>query len=208
MSDDRARRAAEHAENEVREGELVFARIRELRREPLPGRFDVEHLKAVHTYLFQDLPHHRPGVFREDTERWGKARMLEGTSWTHGVHYANENIEARIKGILDRFGGPAALRGLTLDDAAGKLAELYGDLDHAHGFYEGNSRTLREFTRELTLAAGLDLQWGHTNTGAAERNALYIARDVAVLDRAFPGLTPECGTQNRARPGGPARRAK
>lgn len=92
------------------------------------------------------------------------------------------------------------MRGLSLAEAAARLSGLYDDLDHAHGFYEGNSRTLREFTRELTLAAGFNLQWGHTNTGAAERDALYIARDVALLDRAFPGLTPDRGmaTDDRA----------
>ena len=71
------------------------------------------------------------------------------------------------------------------------MASLYGDLDHAHGFHEGNSRTLREFTRELAAAAGHTLDWIKTSVGAKERNQPYIARDIEVLERAFPGLTPE-----------------
>jgi fido (protein-threonine AMPylation protein) len=50
------------------------------------------------------------------------------------------------------------------------LAGLYADLDHARGFYEGNSRTLREFTRSLAEAAGFTLDWIGTGAGASERN--------------------------------------
>jgi hypothetical protein len=76
---------------------------------------------------------------------------------------------------------------------------LYGDLDHAHSFYDGNSRTLREFTRSLADAAGYELNWSSTNVTAAERNCLYVARDIAVLERAFPGLTPQRGMETNDR---------
>ena len=187
MSDE----AARLAEGQAREGDLVSNRIGELHETPIGGNFDAAHLQAVHAYLFQDLPRHRPGVFRADTESWIKARALEGQAISHVVAYAHENIEARISGILGAFGGAATLKGLSLEAAAGRMATLYGDLDHAHGFYEGNSRTLREFMRTLALTAGYTLDWTGTAVGAAERNALYVARDVAVLERAFPGLTRE-----------------
>jgi cell filamentation protein len=84
--------------------------------------------------------------------------------------------------------------------AARRLAGLYADLDHAHGFYEGNSRTLREFTRSLAEAAGFTLDWIGTGVEASERNQLYIARDAAVLERVFPGLSEQRAmeTDNRA----------
>ena len=66
------------------------------------------------------------------------------------------------------------------------MARLYGDLDHAHSFYEGNSRTLREFTRSLAQAAGYELNWAPTGADAEQRNRLYVARDIAVLERALP----------------------
>ena len=83
----------------------------------------------------------------------------------------------------------AWLRGLRLDAAATRLATLHGDLGHAHGFYEGDSRTLREFTRSLALAAGYTLDWTRIGIGAEARNALYVARGVAILERLYPGLT-------------------
>lgn len=127
----------------------------------------------------------------DTTKSWIKHRTLEGRSVGYLVYYANRGVESKIAKTLERFGGPEAVEGLTLDAVAGRIAELYGALDHAHGFHEGNSRTLREFTRELALAAGYELDWVATSVGASERNELYVARDLAELERAFPGLTPE-----------------
>jgi fido (protein-threonine AMPylation protein) len=187
---DNSDRAATGAAQEQREGELVARRAMELFKSPLKGAFDVQHLQNIHAYLFQDTPRHHPGVVREDTGRWSKQRALEGKSGTYEVAYLADGVEARIKGILDNFGGSAALRGLSADEVAEKLARLYGDLDHAHGFYEGNSRTLREFTRSLAAEASFRLDWTGTNVTADQRNALYVARDLEVITRRYPGMTP------------------
>jgi cell filamentation protein len=188
---DETDRLAEKAAWEKREADLVGIRIAELGETPIRGQFDAAHLKAVHAYIFQDLPHHQPGVTRGNTEHWVKHRELEGRSASHVVRYVHKDVEQRIAEILREFGGAGALRSLNLDQAASRIANLYGDLDHAHGFHEGNSRTLREFTRELAAEAGLRLDWTGTGVGTQERNELYIARDVAVLERAYPDLTPE-----------------
>ncbi len=125
---------SDQAVREQREGQYVFTRAKELFDNPIRGRFDSRHLKAVHAYLFQDLPHHRPGVFRDDTrDSWIKLRVLEGQSADYAVHYAHDAIAARITGILRALGGAASLRRLTREAAASRLAGLYGDLDHAHG---------------------------------------------------------------------------
>ena len=184
---------------ERREGALVANRIRELNERPPIGDFDRAHLQAVHAYLFQDLPHHRPGELRSDTSGWSKTRMLEGQLGAHDVHYAHENIAGRVDKVLRDLGGPATLSGLPPETVASRMARLYGDLDHAHSFYEGNSRTLREFTRSLAQAAGYELNWAPTGADAEQRNRLYVARDIAVLERAFPGLTPERGMETNDR---------
>jgi fido (protein-threonine AMPylation protein) len=180
VSDEADRLARERADF------LSFARIRELYDNPIKGDFDAEHLKAVHAYIFQDSPEHQPGVTREDTKNWIKTRGLEGSTKFYDVHYAHEAIDAKITETLQLFGGAEAIKGLTPETAAARIAELYGDLDYAHGFYEGNSRTLREFTRELALEAGYNLDWTGTDIGTKERNELYLARDLAVLERAYP----------------------
>lgn len=186
------------ASQERIEADLVSNRLSELYEKPLTGKFDAAHLQAIHAYIFQDVPRHQPGIIRDDTGSWIKMRALEGKAGTYEVNYLGEGVEARIAAVLTAFGGPAALRGLSAEDAAGKLAQLYGDLDHAHGFYEGNSRTLREFTRTLAAEAGCTLDWTGTNVTAEHRNALYAARDVEVLSRHYPGVTPDNATTRSA----------
>jgi hypothetical protein len=66
-------------------------------------------------------------------------------------------------------------------------------------FTKGNSWTLREFTRELADEAGFKLDWVSASVGSAERNALYVARDLAVLERAFPDLTNDRAMQTNER---------
>lgn len=182
-----AERLAEQKAREEREAGLVALRILELRFDPIEGNFGAEHLKAVHAYIFQDLPHHRPGIVRDDTaESWIKRRTLEGSSTVYEVTYASQGIEAMITKALERFRGPKSIKGLARDAAAVRIAYLYSQLDHAHAFYEGNSRTLREFTRELASEAGYTLDWVRTSVRTKERNELYVARDLAVLEQAFP----------------------
>ena len=187
-------------ERERREAKLVFARIRELYETPVQGSFDRAHLQAIHAHLFQDLPHHRPGVIRSNTDGWNKVRELEGHGPSHVVRYVHKGIGTRISGVLRAFGGPGTLRDLPPEHVAARMARLYGDLDHAHGFYEGNSRTLREFMRCLADAAGYTLDWTQAGMGAEARNALYVARDVEVLERFYPGLNEEraMATDDRA----------
>jgi fido (protein-threonine AMPylation protein) len=188
-SNDEALRAALTA----REGELVANRIAELHESPIEGNFDADHLKAIHAYIFQDMPHHQPGVTRADSDGWVKRRVLEGEARGYQVHYASDNIDGKMTRVLDDFGGPTALASLPIGEAARHLTRLYGDLDYVHGFHEGNSRTLREFTRELADKAGFKLDWAGTGAGREERNALSVARDIEVIQRRFPGLTHERG---------------
>ncbi|MDD3371683.1 MAG: Fic family protein [Alphaproteobacteria bacterium] len=177
------------------EFDLVANRIEELWETPVRGNFDAEHLKAIHAYIFQDLPHHQPGVTRGDTQNWVKHRALEESNVRYDIGYASDNVKDRLDAILKKFGGSQSLEGLSVPDAAERLAKLYGDLDYAHGFYEGNSRTLREFTRELAAEAGFKLDWKGKGVTCEQRNDLYVARDIEVLKRAFPNLTHERAMQ-------------
>jgi hypothetical protein len=68
------------------------------------------------------------------------------------------------------------------------MAKAYGDLDYLHPFSEGNSRTLRSFTKQLAEHVGHHLDWSATNADAVTRDNLYMARDIEVLHRAFPDI--------------------
>lgn len=60
------------------------------------------------------------------------------------------------------------------------MTEIYSKLDYLHPFRDGNSRTIREFTRELASRAGFEMNWEKSNLNQEKRNELYIARDIAV----------------------------
>lgn len=169
---------------------FVFA-LESSTKPPSRATSDRAHLQAVHAHLFQDLLHHCPGVIRSNTDGWNKVRDLEGHGPSHVVRYVHKGIGAKISAVLRAFGGPLTLRDLPPEQVATRFARRYGDLDHAHGFYEGSSRTLREFMRCLADAAGYTLDWTQAGMGAEARNALYVARDVEVLERFYPGLNEE-----------------
>ena len=177
------------ADQALNEGRLTFARIRELQAAPVQGHFDTAHLREIHRRIFQDLAHHHPGEFRADAPGHLKMRELEGTGERHVVGYARgKEIGERLDQILGELRGGDVLKGLTADEFSERMGRLYGDLDHIHPFREGNSRTLREFTRELAGRVGYDLDWHSTSADAQTRDRLYLARDREVLERLYPGL--------------------
>jgi cell filamentation protein len=178
-----------------------FLRILELELAPLPGRFDAHHLKAIHGHIFQDSPPHRPGEYRPENPRgvYVKNRALEAEPTRYHVCYRTEGIAAAVDSAIKGFGAVETLRDLGVEEMARKLAGFYGDLDHAHPFCEGNSRTLRAFTRQMARQAGWELDWGAPHANAASRDALYIARDLAVTARAFPGLDQDRAMQTSDR---------
>lgn len=181
------------------EGLITFARIKELEESPVVGRFDVAHLCEIHRRIFQDLPHHAPGRFRPAAPQHVKARTLETSSWRYYVPYARrQDLESGLT---------RTLAGLSLDDFrdvplpvfAARMADLYAQLDYWHPFAEGNSRTLRTFTRQLAAHAGIQLDWTPSGATPALRDQLYIARDFAVFAQAFPDLSEAraMATENR-----------
>ena len=172
------------------EGDLTSWRIAQLVQHPLPGTFDVAHLLAHHAWIFQDLPHHRPGQLRPNAPAHIKARELELGS-RYYVPYAPRSVLAWRLPLVLRSRDLTSWRHLSADEFSRHLATLYADLDYLHPCQEGNSRTLRSFTRALAHTLGFHLDWGPTNKAPIRRDELYRARDRAVLERAFPGLTED-----------------
>ncbi|MCL2636676.1 MAG: Fic family protein, partial [Betaproteobacteria bacterium] len=67
---------------------------------------------------------------------------------------------------------------------AEEISKVYARLDYIHPFCEGNSRTLREFTRQIAQANGYKLSWEKFNESDKSRDLLCIARDRAVGEHA------------------------
>jgi cell filamentation protein len=176
-------------DREETEGRLTFWRIIELDQKPVRGSFDLAHLKEINRRIFQDLPGAgfpdvRPGEFRPpvpEGKDWYKNRGLSTVEGTFFVAYSrmDDQVVADMSAALANA-APEKLRGKRTDEFTAAIAELYVTLDHAHPFADGNSRTLRSFTKQLANEAGFTIDWERFNQSPAGRDILYIARDLSV----------------------------
>jgi cell filamentation protein len=176
--------------NEKQRAELSsFVRITQLERCPIQGEFDRPHLQRIHQFIFQDAPSSLPGQLRPATPSWIKLRALESENLSYSVpYYSQADLAQQLDHQFELLRRANYLQDLPLDQFAETLAGFYTEFDHLHPFADGNSRTLRTFTRQLALQAGWLLDWGTGADEAMSRDLLYRARDRAVLQRVWPGL--------------------
>ena len=169
-----------------------FLRIDELGSNPVNGNFDINHLKEIHRRIFQDAPKYNPffkvGVFRPELDQdgeWSKIRKLENEEY-RTFYSPRSELETQLDKVLRD--GIEVLRsvGKNKEKFIEAMAKFYGDIDYLHPFGDGNSRTLREFTRQLALEIGFNLDWGKALNNPRAMEILYIARDKEVTDRFFP----------------------
>ena len=135
-------------EKSFQKAESMFAAIRqaELEQNPLPGKFDFEHLKAIHHYLFQDL-FSWAGNIR--TVTIAKASMFCLPQYID--NYAND--------IFSRLRNDNYLQDLSKQEFILKLTDLFADINALHPFREGNGRTQREFVRYIAGINGYGLRY-------------------------------------------------
>ncbi|QIW16349.1 hypothetical protein A4G20_08375 [Pasteurellaceae bacterium RH1A] len=164
---------------EERKNIKSFLRITQLQRKPITGNFDREHLIAINAYIFQDSPEvagvFRPEVQIDSNKLWRKQRELKGFGLT-SVCYSNMSPADILQ--LDRILSeihPTQYKKLSLKQFAKVITNLYARLDHIHPFPDGNSRTLREFFRQLAYVSGFKLNWN-----VHSQEVIYMARDVEV----------------------------
>ena len=187
-------------ERERLEADHTSRRIAELYLHPVEGAFDVAHLREINRRIFQDLPgagfpEVTPGEFRPETpagKDWVKHRQLTGTNIVSNVAYSpmDPASQTRLAGVLAKI-DVAELSKLKTAPFVRAIGKLYSELDYIHPFPDGNSRTLREFTRELAEASGYHIDWTRFARTHHGHNALYVARDLSVNKIALPQLRSE-----------------
>ena len=186
------------------EGRYTQWRIIELEANPVEGRFDAAHLKEVNRRIFQDLPGAgfddvTPGEFRPavpDGVDWIKHRGLSTVDGSFFVAYSrmDDAAKARLDKVL-AAADPEKLRGLKTPEFTAQLAKIYTELDYIHPFSDGNSRTLRTFTKQLARSAGYALDWERFGNIDVGRDLLYVARDLSVNALAMPNVQNESTMQ-------------
>jgi cell filamentation protein len=127
---------------------LSHIRVAELEESPLPGKFDIQHLRKIHHHIFQDV-FPWAGDFREVT-----------TSRTNSFGFPPPQfLIPSLETLFTALKTEKHLIGLTPDDFATRAGHYLGELNAIHPFREGNGRTQREFIRTLALHAGHKLSW-------------------------------------------------
>jgi cell filamentation protein len=182
------------------EADYTFERVVELELDPVRGNFDVAHLKEVNRRIFQDLPGAgfddvMPGEFRKpvpDGLDWMKQRGLSTVPGPFYVAYSrmDDAATARLEKALEAA-KPDALRDLEPTEFMLRFARIYAELDYVHPFSDGNSRTLRTFTKQLANESGYEVDWERFGRSDIGRDLLYIARDLCVNDLAKPHVQHE-----------------
>lgn len=131
------------------EGKFAAVRDAQLANAFLPGAYDLDHLRAFHRHLFQDV-YSWAGMLR--TVDIGK-----GDVW----FCKPEFIEARANDTVFRLVVRHSYLGncCTADALAETLAELLGEINALHPFREGNGRTQRAFFRQMAASAGWRVDW-------------------------------------------------
>lgn len=116
-------------------------------REGCPtGDFDLQHLRAIHHHLFQDVYDWAGKLRTVDMEKGGTAFAPRGS-------IAEQMAEVH-ESIRDRD----YLHGLDQEAFALNAATVIGAINRIHPFREGNGRTQLEYLRQLGEHAGWPVQ--------------------------------------------------
>ena len=138
------------------EAALTASRIYDLIRSPIPGAYDLAHLRAFHRQIFQDL-YDWAGELR--TVSIGRGRLFS----------LPQHLEADAGELFDWLARAEYLRGRDRAAFVDDLTELYADLNALHPFRDGNGRTQRAFLGQLAVDAGHPIHWAAMDP--AENNA-------------------------------------
>ena len=128
--------------------EYATARLMQLTEAPVPGSFDIRHLRLIHRHIFQDI-FPWAGDFREVT-----------TSRTNSFGFPPPQfILPSLETLFTALKAESHLKGLDPDRFAQRAGHYLGEINAIHPFREGNGRTQREFLRSVALHAGHPLTW-------------------------------------------------
>lgn len=173
----------------VAEVRLSTARIDQLKRRRIPGLYDLDHLRAFHWTIFQDV---YPWAGQLRTVLIVKAG---------GSFCLPHLIASTAAEISARLADADHLRGRDREAFLDGLTPLLAEINVLHPFREGNGRTQRSFLTQLARDAGFRLRWDGVDRDAnidAARAAADgdLAPLRALLDRV---VQPARRTEGRRR---------
>lgn len=147
----------------------AHSRIQELAETPIEGRFDYDHMKAIHGYIFQDV---YEWAGQERVAPVGQFMTKDG----HAYYGAGPHLTAAAETEYRKLASKNYLRGLEPAEFVDQLAESWGEVNVIHSFREGNTRTQFVFFSQLAQQAGYRVDPALFAPGAPLRDAFVEAR--------------------------------
>ena len=146
---------------------LSSARYFELVKHPIPGDFSLDHLCAIHRYLFQDI------------YDWaGKIRTVDISKGT--IFCLTQFIEIEFKKVQEWLINNDYLQDVTDKKVMAKrLAYLIGEINMIHPFREGNGRAQRVYIEYVCKnSKTFDIDFSKTT----KNDMILASKESAVLN--------------------------
>ena len=136
--------------------EYKFASVRELELavSPIEGKFDFDHLQAIHKHVFQDM------------YDWaGEVRKVDFAKRNKSTGFVNRFVPGIVMDLkvedFNRFvADHNQLKAMTKPEFVKAITEVHTMLNELHPFREGNGRSTRIFLTQLAREAGFELDLG------------------------------------------------
>lgn len=129
------------------EADITFAKATILESNPISDKFDLEHYKAIHRFLFEDI-YDWAGSFR-------KVDMSKkGTSFC-----SVDQLDDVAKNCFDRLSENNLFSDLNRNEFVDAIVDFYCVTNMLHPFREGNGRTQRIFISQLIHHNGYDFDF-------------------------------------------------
>ena len=159
------------------ESDFTVLKLAWLSENPLEGDYDIEHLRAMHRYIFEDI-FEWAGSFRlENIEKSEQA--LAGLS----VEYSKYNsIESELDVLLAEM-READWSALELDEKVALFCAQIARLWKIHPFREGNTRTITHFYCQY-----YDSRNNQINRKLFEQNAKFFRTALVAANAVFTGI--------------------
>ncbi|MGE4282315.1 MAG: Fic/DOC family protein [Clostridia bacterium] len=156
---------------ELSEKERDFSawRLSQLELNPIEGSFNLDHLKKIHEYIFQDI------------YPWaGEVRIVEISKGNSAFAFS-AHLNSLVKDLSNKLMKENFLKDLSIDKFSERLAFYASEINAYHPFREGNGRATREFIRSLAKEAGYTIDYSEI-----DKQKLYQA-----FVRSFTGNSDE-----------------
>jgi cell filamentation protein len=138
------------------------------------GRFDLDHLRAIHRHLFQDL-----------FDWAGEIRRVEIAKGGDQFQFARF-IETEMSDVHRRLTEAQFLQSCSPGDFAREAGRIVGDINYIHPFREGNGRVQLQYLRLLADRAGHPIDLTRIEASKAAFRADYSPMAAEIFQMLSP----------------------